>query len=108
MNYYNPYFYSYPYMSVAPKVGILSKIFGGKLTFGSILTGTQKTLNIVNQAIPLVKQAGPVFNNAKTMFKVMNEFKKVDNPVNTKKEETSSSISNNIQENNQNNPTFFA
>ena len=88
MNYYNPYFFSNPYISAAPKVGLFSKLFGGNLSFGSILTGTQKTLNIVNQAIPLVKQARPVLNNAKTMFRVMNEFKKVEIPVNniTKKE----------------------
>ena len=40
---------------------------------------TQKTLNVVNQAIPIIKQAKPVINNVKTMFRIMNEFKKVDN-----------------------------
>ena len=110
MNYYNPYFYSNPYMSIAPKVGLFSKIFGGNLSFGSILTGTQKTLNIVNQAIPLVKQARPVLNNTKTMFRVMNEFKKVETPVsNTTKKETNEDVSlNEVTTNNENNPTFFA
>ena len=77
MNYY-PYFNSIPYAS-APiaKTGILKSLFGG-IKWSSILNGTQKTLGIVNQAIPLIKQAGPVLNNAKTMFKVMNEFKKTD------------------------------
>lgn len=109
MNYYNPYFYSNPYMSVAPKVGLISKIFGGNLSFGSILTGTQKTLNIVNQAIPLVKQARPVLNNAKTMFRVMNEFKKVETPINNNtKKETNHDVSlNEVKTNGENNPTFF-
>ena len=82
MNYY-PYFNSIPYMAVTPtaKPGILKSLFGN-LNLSSIINGTQKTLNIVNQTIPLIKQAGPVINNAKTMFKVMNEFKKVD-AVNT-------------------------
>lgn len=109
MNYYNPYLYTYPYMNVAPKVGLFSRIFGGNLSFGSILSGTQKTLNIVNQAIPIVKQAGPVINNAKTMFKVMNEFKKVETPVTSKTETTTPSTE--VDEINivsENSPTFFA
>lgn len=108
MNYYNPYFSTYPYMSVAPKTGLFSRLFGNNMNLGSILSGTQKTLNIVNQAIPIIKQAKPVFNNAKTMFKVMNEFKKVETPINNtipiiNKEEI-------IVENNniENGPTFFA
>ena len=111
MNYYNPYLYTYPYMNVAPKVGLFSRIFGGNLSFGSILSGTQKTLNIVNQAIPIVKHAGPVINNAKTMFKVMNEFKKVETPTKNKKEDNLNEIKiekNNENLQNENSPTFFA
>lgn len=79
MNFY-PY-YNFPYTSFTqvPKVGGLKSLLGG-IKWSSILSGTQKTLNVVNQAIPIIKQAGPVINNAKTMFRVMNEFKKVDNP----------------------------
>jgi hypothetical protein len=83
MNYYNPYYMAYPAMSAArPGLfrGLLSNI-----NFSSILSGTSKTLNVVNQAIPLVKQAGPIMKNAKTMFRVMNEFKKVDSPSKTNK-----------------------
>lgn len=72
MYYYNPY-YSY----LLPKQGLFSKIVGG-INFGSILSGTQKTLNIINQAIPVIKEVKPIVNNAKTMFSVMNEFRKVD------------------------------
>lgn len=87
MNYY-PYFNNMPYVAVTPtaKTGIFKGLFGN-INLSSIINGTQKTLNIVNQTIPLIKQAGPVINNAKTMFKVMNEFKKVD-------------INNNIENNN--------
>ena len=81
MNYYNPYFYTVP-MGIAesaPKVGLLSRIFGkSSITFSSILNDTQKVLNVANQAIPLVKQARPMVNNAKTMFRIMNEFKRSD------------------------------
>lgn len=118
MNYY-PYFNNMPYMTAAPvaKSGIFKSLFGG-LNLSSIINGTQKTLGIVNQAIPLIKQAGPVLNNAKTMFRVMNEFKKVD----FNKSDTNINTNNNPVKNNstpesanliktpnfQNNgPTFF-
>lgn len=46
--------------------------------WGSLLTNTQKTLSIVNQAIPIFYQVKPIWNNAKTMFKVMGELGKVN------------------------------
>jgi hypothetical protein len=110
MNYYNPYFMSYPYANVSnmARGGLFNRLFGG-INMSSILSGTQKTLNIVNQTIPLVKQAQPILKNAKTMFKVMNEFKKVDTPS-----EKSTSIEQKIekkevpnQELVSNGPTFF-
>ena len=94
MNFYNPYFASYPYYSAlnpttmstaanaVSRTGLFSRLFGG-LNLSSILSGTQKTLNIANQAIPLIRQVQPMMHNAKTMFKVMNEFKKVDTPIST-------------------------
>ena len=99
MNYYNPYFNVYPYMNTAPKIGLFSRIFGN-FNFGNLLSGTQKTLNIINQSIPIIKQAKPVINNAKTMFKVMNEFKKDNRTTNNTKIIEKSNISNS--------PTFFA
>lgn len=111
MNYYNPYMTMTPFMMNQPvRAGLFSRLFGGKgITFSSILSGTQKAIGFANQAIPIVKQVGPTIQNAKTMFHVMNEFKKVDTPTVTdakiekeeKKEETISSISNN------DGPTFF-
>lgn len=89
MNYYNPYYMMAPYTSLATapaKTGLLSNLIGGirGISWGSILNNTQRTLGIINQAIPVVKQVTPVMKNAKTMFRVMNEFKKVDEqPVNT-------------------------
>lgn len=130
MNYYNPYFYTLPTSVAAPKVGLLGRLFGNSgITLGSILNGTQRALNFANQAIPLVKQVKPVIGNAKTMFKVMNEFKRVETPKvannnsnvqsNTVNENTSMNInSNNTIESNtsevnneivnaNNGPTFF-
>lgn len=81
MNYYNPYFYTMPkaFASPTPKVGLLTRLFGKSgATFSTILSGTQRVLGIANQAIPLVKQVRPMVSNAKTMFKIMNEFKRSD------------------------------
>lgn len=110
MNYYYPYG-TMPYIQNTSNIGLLSRIFKNGINWGSILSNAQKTLNVVNQTIPVVKQIGPVVNNAKTMFKVMNEFKKVDSkPEITNKPKK---IENNTKENTKkiessnNNPTFF-
>lgn len=42
------------------------------IKWSSILDGTSKTLNVINQAIPVVYQVKPIIDNAKTMFKVAN------------------------------------
>ena len=96
MNFYNPYFYSIP----AETSGISN--FLSKISLSSILNGTSRTLNFVNQAIPVVKQVSPMMKNLKTMFNVMNEFKKTDIENNNQKEE----VKNIIKEDN-NGPTFF-
>ncbi len=98
MNFYNPYFYSIPSRST----GIINK-----LSLSSIISGTNKTLNFINQAIPIIKQMSPVMRNAKTMFNVMNEFRKSEPIVNkdSTKEETNLKESTII--NNSNEPTFF-
>lgn len=95
MNYYMPYFNLYPNM-VAPAAGaasrgLFSRLLGG-LNWGTILNTTQRTLGVVNQAIPVIRQVTPVMKNAKTIFKVMNEFKRVDTPTTDDNNFTSTSI----------------
>jgi len=109
MNFYNPYMYSAP---VTQNVNFLGKIFGTTgISIGNFLNGTQKVLNIANQTIPLVKQVKPVIGNAKTMFKIMNEFKKTEinnvtkeNKQNTSKEKIE--VKNTIEDQ-PNGPIFF-
>ena len=114
MNFYNPYYYSFPTNYMQPKIGILGRLFGKTgVTISNFLTGTQKVLNVANQTIPLVKQVKPMIGNAKTMFKVMNEFKRIEKPMNKTINEIQNNIQNNLEDNieqNQNNlgPTFFA
>lgn len=100
MNYYNPYFYTLPTSVAAPKVGLLGRLFGSSgVTLSGILNGTQRALNFANQAIPLVKQVKPVIGNAKTMFRVMNEFKRAETPSKTINNNVNNNITNNKQSN---------
>jgi len=118
MNYYNPYYMLAPMTATRPGLfGLLSRGAGRGITLSSIINGTQRTLGLVNQAIPLVKQVTPVMKNAKTMFRVMNEFKKVDAPANTPVNTNSSTDANispnesvSVEENtyvSNGGPTFF-
>ena len=60
--------------------GLLSLL--KKINFSSILNTTQKTLNVVNQAIPIVYQVKPIVNNATTMFKVIGAVRDDNKTVN--------------------------
>ncbi len=114
MNYYTPFLGYMPYTATAPaNRGIISSILGGLrgTNWSNILSNIQRTLGVVNQAIPMVKQISPIMQNAKTMFKIMNEFKKVDNNqpqennIKNNNIKTDENKNQNIQSTN--NPTFF-
>lgn len=117
MNFYNPYYYMMPTATSGLGRGLLGGAARGGINWSSILNGAQRTLGLVNQAIPLVKQAAPMVRNAKTMFKVMNEFKKVETPnTNTNNTVSNETITNetvpssdntNIQMVSNGGPTFF-
>lgn len=71
---FNPYQAFVPLRAAgAASTGAIAKT---GINWANLLSNTQKTLNIVNQAIPLVYQVKPIVNNAKTMFKIANEFGK--------------------------------
>lgn len=113
MNFYNPYFNSFPTMGSITHTPLLRRLFGN-INLSSILSGTGKVVNFANQAIPLVKQMSPLVRNAKTMFKLMNEFKKVDEPQKNTTEiiNTTNTTSNNLtsiekENHNSTGPTFF-
>ncbi len=40
------------------------------INWSGLLDGTQKTLGVINQAIPIVYQVKPLIGNAKAMFKI--------------------------------------
>lgn len=115
--FYNPYMYN-NLMNTAnvgrtmagmskPTLG-LSNLFK-KFSFSGFLNGASKTLNVVNQAIPIYYQVKPMISNAKTMFKVMKAVKTPEAKFYT--EPTTYKNVDNTQNkqnySNNGNPTFF-
>ena len=119
MNFYNPYFYSNPFNNAAAtnltRPGLIRSLFSrglGNFSFANLINGAQRTLNFANQSINLVRQVHPMVNNAKTMFKVMNEFKKDDTAPLKKAPEQTKKVVDNVSEitktrSSFNGPTFF-
>lgn len=50
-----------------------------KINWSTLLSNAQKTLNVVNQAVPLYYQVKPVFKNMKAISKIGKEFSKIGN-----------------------------
>ena len=89
---YNQNYYPFNY----PRNNKLFSNFKG-FKWSTFLDGTQKTLSISNQAIPIIYQIKPIYQNAKTAFKVVNAFKEETKKEVKEKEPTTSS----------NGPIFF-
>lgn len=66
------------------------------IKWGTLLDGTQKTLGVINQAIPVIYQVKPIVSNAKTLFKIANVINTPDNNISQKaiNNEQNQSISN--------------
>lgn len=102
--FYNmPFTNPYNAMGIAQAIpksgGLLSKLGLRNINFGNILTNTSKTLNVINQAIPVVKQVGPMFNNMKSMLKVASLFNDATTPTNNTKNNNTKNTTN-IENNN--------
>ena len=107
--------------------GLLSRLTGSigatkSINWPSILNNASRTLNVVNQAIPIVKQVGPMYNNMKSMLKIASLFKDETDPSPKSNNVSSSSNTNNnstsdasnlekentiINNNYSNSPNFF-
>lgn len=102
--YNNPIFFQQPNIKLAK-----TSIFN----FSELLNKTQRTLNIVNQALPIFYQIKPLWNNTKTILKIANiinekpkEIRKQTVNQNNKKNE----IENNTKQTTKkqyNEPVFF-
>ena len=78
------------------------------LSLGKIIGGLSKTLNIVNQALPLYKQIKPIISNAGGIL----EFNKPDTPssaitLKEKSTQTSTVDAKTFETSSLNTPTFF-
>lgn len=95
--------------STAGKTGLLSKLTSGlsgikTINWGGLINNTSKTLGIINQTIPLVRQVGPMVTNMKSMIKVASLFKdETDIPRNTQRSQVQNQ--NKVPNNTQKNPT---
>lgn len=65
-----------PTYSMPRNLGLLGRIGNGikSVNWGGLLSGANKTLNVVNQTIPLIKQTKPMVNNMKSMFRLAKAF----------------------------------
>lgn len=76
----------------------LGSIAKSGINWSSLLSNTQKTLGIINQAIPAFYQIKPIFSNMKTMFKVVSAINSDDNKIkksNSKENKKTTNIANN-------------
>ena len=90
-----------------------------KINWSSLLSNAQKTLGVVNQAIPLYYQVKPVFKNLRALGKIGKEFTKISESNNQNSNEAkqesvfdntnSNAVINNIsnEQNDYPTPTFY-
>lgn len=97
--------------------GGIRNLFRGvhNLNWTGMLNNVSKTLGVVKDAIPVVKEVGPMINNMRSMIKIASVFKdETDTKKSTnteemkpKKNSTGNTTSNNKYNNNDNEPNFF-
>jgi len=74
---------------VSRGMGLMSKLGSGfsalrSFNWGGFINNASKTLGVINQTIPLVRQVGPMVNNVKSMLRVASIFKdETDKPSRT-------------------------
>lgn len=87
---------------LGPRTGLVRGLSGIK--WGAILTNTQRTLNLVNQAIPIYRQAKPMISNMKTAKKIL---KVLNNDTNNNVNQFNQQNNNSTSTSDYNNPKFF-
>ena len=94
----------YPNPYIRPSLLSKGASLAKGINWSGILDGTQKTLGVINQAIPIVYQVKPIITNAKTMFRIADEVRSNDDvrSANT----NSNYIENNNNKNNER-PIFY-
>ena len=81
-NFYNPYLYTASSPMFKTSGGLFSKGLLKGASWSGFLTTAGKTLNVINQAIPVFYQVRPIIHNARTMFRVLGAVKTPDKKQN--------------------------
>ena len=103
-NFYPYYNYGFNNSNIFNKLSSLTS--KAKVNWSNILNNTQKTLSVINHAIPIIYQIKPIYTNAKTIFKVINAVKEPE--INIKKNTVQQKERKNTNTINQNDSlTFF-
>ena len=58
-----------------------------RINWSNVLNNTQKTWNVINQAIPIIYQVKPLVTNARTIFRIADAVKEEETQVTNKVEE---------------------
>lgn len=79
------------------------------IKWGTILNNTQKTLNVINQAIPVYYQIKPIWGNLKSFGKIMSAFNSDSDNNNNFNNQSINNNLNNIEKKEESSglPTFF-
>ena len=80
------------------------------INFNNILNNTQRTLGIINQAIPIIYQVKPLLSNARTLFRVATALNSNDEDETTNDETSNNNYSENISyetKKDSNGPIFY-
>lgn len=90
------------------------RIGASTFSFGKVLGGLSKTLGVVNQVIPIYKEAKPMIQNAKNAFNLIKEMStSTSNRIINNTEKNLSPVKEKIKNfntensNNKKGPTFF-
>ncbi len=83
----------------------LSSLWSGikSYNWSGLINNTSKTLGIINQSIPIVKQVKPVMNNVRSMMKIASVFKDETDNISSNISEDKPTYVNNYSQS----PTFF-
>ena len=110
-NFYYPYrmAMNFPYMSfnrpiinsipnMVTRRGLFSRLGNSigairGLNWSNIINNTSRTLGVINQAIPIVKQTGPMLHNMRSMLRVASVFR---DETSSNKKTTKSNVVNSI------------
>lgn len=98
----------FPNTYVRPSLFSRGLQMGKAINWSGILDGTQKTLGVINQAIPIVYQVKPLIGNAKAMFRIADALNSSnDTPVNKVPSGKETPAVNNIESNTSTNRPIF-